>query len=276
MPQEVEVLRTRFVGTVLPAGDPVFAYARVGYGWPDIPWSGDVEITIAGGHVVADLYGVRCDDLATLRNHVSDLVGTVLDGAGYSLGRAFRARIDAAVTPDPDIVVFADLAPVAADNPGARPVEAHIVGGLAMRSPHLARALAELRRSILEPGETYLHCYRAVESIRQAFAEGVDRATSWEKMRSALRVERSPLDALDAPSRGLRHGEGLFQSAEDRRTAMALAWTVVDRFVLLLHLGVETLSKDEFPLVELPVGLASDPVPTGETDVFLAPEGPDD
>ena len=108
--------------------------------------------------------------------------------------------------------------------------------------PALYVALANFREAIRVPHETSLHCYRAIEAIRQTFVpQGADkdsragRNASWLAMRRALNLLETTLREPEDLATSLRHGEVVGQPWLVRKRHLEISHEIIRRF---LHLRV--------------------------------------
>jgi hypothetical protein len=189
-------------------------------------------------------------DIPTLRNLVRDLVANVVDSLGYVMGRAYEVEVTSVATDDDKYEVFGVEVPVLAAVQAERPFPVDQVVRQTLQSPPLQRALGELRRAITNPADTGFHCFRAIEAVRQHFAEpgDSDSSPSWERLRSALRLAREFFGPIEPHAVAQRHGEIVGMSDDERSLAMTIAWRVVDRFVILLDRGNAELGE-EYPVL---------------------------
>jgi hypothetical protein len=162
-------------------------------------------------------------DVATLKNYVGDLVKAIVDTNGYLMGRGYDVVIDSVVSPDGRQTVFGVGILELEKTQGERPLQFRDVFQLALKSQHLQRALGDLREAIRSSMDTAFFCYRATEDIMQYFRkeeDGDDRGLGWERMREALRIDRSWIDYLKGTADLQRHGLAPYTSGENRSIAM--------------------------------------------------------
>jgi hypothetical protein len=187
-------------------------------------------------------------DLATLRNVVQDTVASLVDCLGYSWGYAYDVEVSAVTDETGGHIVFGVGFPPIAEARDERPLSPEETLQIALQSPWLRRALGELRRALRYPGDSGFHSYRAVEAVRQHFvALGSEEDRGWPALREALNVSRGSLEPLQTYAEAQRHGEYPYVSGADREDLMEIAWRVVDRFIVLLHRGLDAVPSEEFP-----------------------------
>ncbi|MCL5037226.1 MAG: hypothetical protein M1269_08945 [Chloroflexi bacterium] len=191
-------------------------------------------------------------DLETLKNIIENLVRGEVDIYGYLSGLGYDVEITAVVEPNGNHRVFGVGIQSLHEAKDERPFSYKETWEIVGKSPFLQHALANLRESIKVPHDTGFFCYRAVESIRQNFRKntnGNDKKSSWERMRNALRIDKSWIDKLKVYGDPQRHGELKPISGEDRILLMEHAWKVVDRFLIYLKRD-SPLPVNEFPLLK--------------------------
>lgn len=192
-------------------------------------------------------------DLPTLKNYVEYLVRAEVDALSYLWGRGYDIEITSAVDSNGKQVVFGVGIPELEKTQSERPLSLKALWEVVYRSEHLRRALGDLREAIRSPLDTGFFCYRAVECIRQSFRkeeDGDDDRLSWERLRNALRIDRSWIEELKKFANPQRHGDTPYMSGGDRVSAMQCAWKVIDRFCVYAHRGFKPLSENEFDILK--------------------------
>ena len=96
--------------------------------------------------------------------------------------------------------------------------------------PVIMRASFELRNSIKYPDYTALHCYLALDAIRNHFDSSNDK-NGWELLRLNLNIKRDSIEKFKDAADCQRHGKNKSQDWNDRRIAMQTGWEVLHRFV---------------------------------------------
>ncbi len=192
-------------------------------------------------------------DVSTWKNYVEDSVRTLVDAYGYLSGRGYDIEITSVVEPNGKQIVFGVGIPELEEAQRERPLAFHEILEVVNSSQHLRRALGDLREAIRSSLDTGFFCYRAIESIRQSFkkAEDGDKdGPSWERLRNALRIDRSWIERIQAFAVPQRHGETPYMSGEDRLLAMQRAWKLIDRFCIYAHKGFMSLDESEFEILK--------------------------
>jgi hypothetical protein len=193
-------------------------------------------------------------DLPTLKNYVEYLIRTIIDAYGYLSGRGYDVEVTSVVDPEGKQGVFGVGIRELEKAEKERPLSFQELLQV-MKSPYLCRALGDLRESIRSPMDSGFFCYRAAECVRQSFREeedGDDSKPSWERLRNALRIDKSWIEKLKKFADPQRHGATPYMSGEERVSAMQHAWKVVDRFCVYAHQGFKPLSEKDFNMLQEP------------------------
>ena len=108
---------------------------------------------------------------------------------------------------------------------------------------YFQKCLAELRKSLRYPYDSPVHCFKAVEAIRQIYGRRLnldpknERNKAWNALRQDLNIEKSTIqEKIQKHSDPIRHGEIREFSQEERTELLKETWKVV-------HLYVEKMSK---------------------------------
>lgn len=215
-------------------------------------WTCEVRLSIGASQVAVILSSEdEVEDLASLRNAATNLVEDVSGLFAYTSGHAYSVEITNLTTHDHDHVVFGVTHPVIETLEEERhlDLDGRLVE-LALQNSHLARAIGDLRRSILEKRDTGFHCYRAVESLRHHFQQvSGARDAAWRALRTALVVERATLDRLKGYGDPQRHGEVGPSASDEREDAIRITWRLINRFIAYLDGDEVPLSSAQYPLI---------------------------
>ena len=203
------------------------------------------------------------DDLETLRNSVETVVRGIVDAFGYVEGRGYDVEITSVIdSAGQTWQVFPVEVSAIQSTKGERPVtfgELHallnprteaIDDEASFKLMQLRIALGDLREAIRSIDHSAFFCYRAIECLRQCYAErnGRDsdatRRASWVRMREELCICRSWIDEIEEASILERHGGHKPTSGEQRTALMLRTWKVVDRFIMSAKLGFQPLSEE--------------------------------
>lgn len=218
--------------------------------------NGDAIVSIGASQVSVVIETIdKNAGLPTLKNYVEYLVRTVVDAYGYLTGRGYDVEITSVVDPDGKHTVFGVGIPELEEAQNERPLHFPELLKVMGRSQHLHRALGDLREAIRSPWDTGFFCYRAIECIRQSFVKDEDddrkrKELSWERLRNALRIDRSWLDKLTEFAEPQRHGGTPYMSGKDRVSTMQHAWKVIDRFCVYVYGGFKPLSKNDYDMLK--------------------------
>jgi hypothetical protein len=121
---------------------------------------------------------------------------------------------------------------------------------LCIGNPQIRACLRDIRLGMQTPGEAAVHCFRAIERVRQAFSTKVgDRKKTWELLGEALNLHRSWLDTYAKHATAVRHGELLELEFDERNKCFAQAATVVIRYAAFLKNNKAKLSTTTFELL---------------------------
>ena len=184
---------------------------------------------------------------------VADILGHVLagiyDSVGLSEGMPCSVRIEGVSVVGSRTFASITLAlPSFRDEIKTAGLELHDWITLCVKNPQLRAALRDVRLGMQTPGEAAVHCFRAVERIRQAFStKSGDRSKTWGRLREALNVQRDWLDTYTANATAVRHGELVELPLDERNRCFAQAATVVIRYAAYLKLGQSNLPIATFP-----------------------------
>ena len=202
-------------------------------------------------------------DLATLRNIVENMIRSMVDAMGYVEGRGYDVEITSVVggKGQPWSVFGVEISQLQEEKI-ERPLDCIELLSLmfdpsqlknaewSLASGQVRRAFADLRESIRSPQDTAFHCFRAIECLRQSFTKPEDKdddqILSWKRMGEALLIDKSWTDEFRETGMFQRHGAGVGVSAEERVLAMKRTWKVIDRFILYMKNGFQSLNVNEY------------------------------
>lgn len=267
-----------FLGTVLRANhEPVtIALVREGNLEPivvsimtlDGSLSFDASIRIVASRIEVSVTTVSGGNHSSVGNYVDRLVRVLLDAYGYIQGSSYDVYISHYIDhrtldsgnwvrpftvgsldlpEDVGGVTFDNLLRIVMVEPSDRHDERRVqsVG-------QLTQALGDIRESIRNPHDTALHCFRAIENIRQCYVEpgdvSGDAKPSWKRMRTQLRIERSWIDDIAAARHPQAHGDSRMLSGEQREDFVKRVRVLVGRFIASMQNGFDPLS-DEFEVL---------------------------
>jgi hypothetical protein len=190
------------------------------------------------------------EDIGTLANLLMHAMSGLWDALGLSVGKAHTVTLEGFINLNTKesgqiITGLPTFSALIAD--AGLQIQDWI--SLSVSSPQIRAALRDIRLAMQTPGEAAVHCYRAIERIRQYFATNVDRRRSWQVLADALNVERSWLDSYTANATAVRHGELLELNNALRDACINQAATVVVRFTAFKKGGDVNLADPQFPLL---------------------------
>ena len=240
-----------FSGRVHPESQGVWLDpTRIGTNLPSLNWAGEITVAIHFGHLWMIYSGNSViEDIPSLKNSAQSYAQSLVDSIGYSHGQAFTVQIPSLLTPDGQMIFFADGDLILEETAKDRTLLVPEIIKLMLENFRLRRALNELRKTISEPDDTAFHCQRAVESVRKHFQENQSDKEGWIRLRTALNVSEEALKSLKEFSDPQRHADIPHVTYELRARDMTVAWAVVTRFMQLLHQRVERLPIAEFPII---------------------------
>jgi hypothetical protein len=193
------------------------------------------------------------DDLLTFRNEILTFVRAAFDSFSYLFGQVIHFDFEMVRIEDAaEDHIIIDGVEELRDTQQERPVKFPELVFVVIKSPHLGRALADLRRAMEYAWDTAFFCFRAVEDIMQAFSSAgkEDRPAAWKKMREELNIDRTWLKELEDESKLSRHGRPRSLSRAERVLLMERAWRVIDRFSAYRKLGGQaSLPHSDFPVL---------------------------
>jgi hypothetical protein len=190
-------------------------------------------------------------DISAIADIVRHVLAGLYDSAGLSEGVPSTIRLEG--FSEAGSRKFAQLSqalPRFADTIRSAGLQLNDWMVLSVGSPQLRAALRDIRLAMQTPGEAAVHCFRAIERVRQAFSTSSgDRKATWDRLREALNVSRAWLDTYTAHATAVRHGELLELPLEERNRCFAQAATVVIRYAAYLKRGKNNLPSSTFPLL---------------------------
>jgi hypothetical protein len=183
--------------------------------------------------------------LADILMHV--LCG-LYDAVGLSIGKPHQINYEGFINLDDG--TFAQIQaglPAFARDIEAAGLSVHDWVSLCMGNPQLRAALRDVRLAMETPGEVAVHCYRAIERVRQSFAHAGNRKQSWDSLATAINVQRSWLDSYTAHATAVRHGELIELPSAERDACLRQAAIVIIRFAAYRKGNNANLVAPRFP-----------------------------
>ena len=209
-------------------------------GSDDVP-EGQLYVAILKSQIIARYVAATAvGNVFSLRNMVDDAVRRLLDAVGYVNGWAYDIDIIEAVRSiDRQTWVFGIDIPAlngVAEKAGVAPQDVitmlNLPQGWAVR-----QAMADVREAMKSSTDTGLFCYRAIESLKQGFAErmSLDPDRTWEDFRNAYGIAKDDIMLVKGFADAARHGAALQTSISDadRASIFTTTWKIVNAFILV-------------------------------------------
>jgi hypothetical protein len=188
-------------------------------------------------------------DVGRLADIISHTLAGLYDSVGLSMGRPLAVRLEGfSIVGSKTFGKFAVGNPAFLEAIQTAGLSTHDWVTLCVSSPHLRAGLRDIRLGMQTPGEAAVHCFRAIERIRQSFSSAAgDRKRTWGRLQDSLNINRSWLDTYTAHATAVRHGELVELGPEERNKCFAQAATVIIRFAVYVKGGRQPLSTTTFP-----------------------------
>jgi hypothetical protein len=247
----------RFYGRVLPAAlkltirkHPTLKVRDVGADYDML-----IDIAITDGNIVIDCFIENYND----QTHYTPLYTRVFDAANASANlAAFGMGVGATVVLEGSIdsegtgkiLVLRDreleklCTAFSPEEESFDAVLEHVFEDL-----RISLALRDLTKCVYIPHAIPENCARAIETIRNVVARGVDRRQGWPMMQECLRVSEAYLRSITDHGIGPRHGDPRYVAGDQTRMIATRSWTIMNRFLEYSKRGSEPLPLDEFPLL---------------------------
>jgi len=178
-------------------------------------------------------------DIFDLRNEISTLVRHQLAIAGFLLGHSYNLEITRVATPNGGIdwVYGIDIPCIVEKMKGKFSAEAFtelIAKASGPKGFILHRCFTDLNLAMQHPVDTAFYCYRAIESLRQHWGAENDvdaKATQWEGFRDFLGIGKELIDPVRIAAEGVRHGELVPISDQERIDLFTRTWDLVEVYL---------------------------------------------
>jgi hypothetical protein len=184
-----------------------------------------ISITVEADQKIEDIY--------TLKNVLQSEIDAVLDIYGYLTGRGYGCEITSVVNKEENLhIIFGVGIPdLEVDETERLPYQE--IFGLIYGNSSLVRCLRislfNFKLAIRYPADTGFYCYRAIESVRNAF--GKDKS-GWESMHSKLGTSETNIRLFkEKHSDEQRHGGITEMTGEERVQMLKVARLVIDKFI---------------------------------------------
>ena len=192
------------------------------------------------------------EDLSAIRHVVEGLAQAIYDSITYlgavsvsvelaSIFEFSTGRLYSFLAADPELVD-----PDVIRNP-------HDIIQLASEVQTIRRVFRDLHSAMIVADDTAFYCFRAVEAIIQAMkkpGEGDSQARA--RLRSALNVDQQYIDKLAGTATPARHAKVKMplMPRSARIDLMKRARSIVDRYIVYLLSGEQSLPHDQYPLLK--------------------------
>jgi hypothetical protein len=217
---------------------------------PDVHATAKLYLFGGSAFNVEVISSLQDEDPAHLANALLHVMSGLFDALGLSFGRPHNITLEGFTNLETGQSAQLSFAlPAFGQDIEAAGLRPQDWIGLCVGNPQLRAALRDIRLAMETPGEVPVHCYRAIERIRQYFARGNNRKRSWETLATALNVERRWLDSYTAHAIAVRHGEIVELKLAERDACLRQAAIVVIRFAAFLKQDGVNLTAPQFPLL---------------------------
>lgn len=123
------------------------------------------------------------------------------------------------------------------------------VSDLVSLTPSLQKSLADVMMMLSLPDYAPIGCGRLVDGIVRAMTGGSSPA-HWERMRSALNVDRAFLKMLSDHSKPARHGDRIYVPGPTVNVLAKRAYQIMDRYLAFKLGGDSSLDLGKYPMLE--------------------------
>jgi hypothetical protein len=219
------------------------------------------RVFLHNSQAVVDLEITRGEPgIDDLKNLAADRVRSLTDIVGYSAGYYFDVEITSARSLDTDACfVFGIEIPVLAQRRSVRTdqwfqasLPAELLQAIGA-STHAQMILGDFRDAMRTPTGTGFFCYRAIEAMMQCIRqEGEQEKPAWQRLRTALNVDRSAFDTVKAHADTARHGRPTSITDAERALVLSTTDEVIKRFLAYLLASKQQLLESEFPIFAVP------------------------
>ncbi len=190
-------------------------------------------------------------NLIQLKQGIEDACRQLVDALGYALGCGYDVEITQISNPNNmDTIVFSVQEEGLAQITKQLNVEFNQIAPL-LNSPFgsfVRRCLADLREAIRNPADCGFHCYRALESLKWAFADDPDdEGSAWKNLRAAANVSKEEIvTKIKVFADGPRHGRAELIPLDQRRQLLTLTWEIVGKVFLTLIVRMPNYQQFQF------------------------------
>jgi len=196
---------------------------------------GELSISIYKNQIVVTFESsIRISNLYTLRNIVSDVVGSIVHIAGLSCIVGYEIEMISATEVQTGVVRVFGM-----DEPGfsigdneARTISISSMLRFCHSEALFRRAITDFKNAIRVPADTGFYCYRAIESLLNILRDryALDKPAAIAKLNSDLNLNASCIEKLRTLGGGPRHGKAVWISGEDRVRSLEITRESLIRF----------------------------------------------
>lgn len=182
-----------------------------------------------------------------LRGTVNSVIRNILDVINFTTGQTLDLEIDAVFSDDKQIHSFETERIIISPMVEYFQINNRIGWSLRIlgikNGLHLRHALSDFRRAMKYQDEVAMFCFRAIESVRQHFAEGAPQGTknikdySWLETKSNLCITQAFLNQFYGSAVAQRHGELQSLRGFEVGAILEATWLVMKRFADFLESG---------------------------------------
>ncbi len=185
----------------------------------------------------------KCTDIYTLKNNIKDIIQEEISLISYIYWNGYDVEIIRITNLDEniDLVFWIDIpyinerntTKIAIVNQELDTIHT-IINNNPENSVYIRRCFSELNKAIRFPIDTWFHCYRAIESLRNFYWVKYSisgKNDQWEKLRELSKTDREKIDYIKWFADDARHGNHLWISDEEREKVFLHTWDIVDNFL---------------------------------------------
>jgi|SRR5471030_91925 len=202
----------------------------------------DMTVSVINNQVAVWIDSPWPWDIHDLRNAVASHLMHQLAVLGFLVGHAYDLELTRIVASDGSVdYVYGIDIPCLAEK--RRDKFSHEIYNRLLdkttgpNGVHLNRCFTDLILAMKHPVDTAFYCYRAVEALRNhcgAVNGIVGKDPQWEKFRTVTGVMRDQIDPIKKQADGVRHGEILPITNDQRAALLIQTWEIVEKYIDIL------------------------------------------
>lgn len=172
-----------------------------------------------------------------LRNIVRSLVRSHINAFAYSVGYYYDMEISSVILPDDTRITFSiehpALSDVLEEKNSNELIRRAINAGNGEGGQYSRRAISDFRDALEFADDTTFYCYRALESLKQFYAEEeMDDTKMWDNLWDELEMDNDlAVGEMNEFSKDLRHGEPRYIPGETRDEHIKFTWKAIDQHI---------------------------------------------